>query len=300
MDSGLYTGNYYDYKDDDVAIQREFDIIENIGKGNLFDDTTFSPDTRSLYFDPLYPPKNSVPGSSIKWERVLNRNIINCDNPETFKASRTSAHIVQGAVGDSYFINAIRLLACHREYLSRIIVSDKYASQGLYTFKFSKLGKWRYVHIDDTIPCRPSGKVNFCRNVDSNEVFAMLLEKAYAKLYGCYEALIFGFIEQSLSDFFPGCYIRTIRSEDLMDENACDILWDVIESAMLEKKLVGCGRFISNPYGENVRDRQGLAINYMYEIVDAAAVSAGANDNFDAITVGMICLRNLQQVCISD
>jgi hypothetical protein len=40
----------------------------------------------------------------------------------------------------------------------------------------------RYVHIDDRIPCRQSGRVHFSRNSDPNETFAMLIEKAYAKV----------------------------------------------------------------------------------------------------------------------
>jgi len=48
--------------------------------------------------------------------------------------------------------------------------------------KFYKAGKWRYVHIDDHIPCRQSGKVHYTRNANPNETFAILIEKAYAKL----------------------------------------------------------------------------------------------------------------------
>ena len=83
-------------------------------------------------------------------------------------------------------------------------MSSANARFGIYTFKFYKAGAWRYVHVDDRIPCRQSGRVNFARNEDPNETFAMLIEKAYAKLHGCYEALIHGLSEKVMLDLTPG------------------------------------------------------------------------------------------------
>ena len=73
--------------------------------------------------------------------------------------------------------------------------------------------QWRYVHIDDRIPCRQSGRVHFCRNENPEETFAMLLEKAYAKLHGCYESLIFGLIDKTLQDLMPAPHVQVLRSE---------------------------------------------------------------------------------------
>jgi hypothetical protein len=143
--------------------------------------------------------------------------IINCKNPRVFskKYQDKSPIINTGALGNNYFVNALRLLSCKIDYVKRLLVSDKYASQGCYTFKFHKYGKWRYVHIDDAIPCRQSGAINYCHNYNNNEVFAMLLEKAYAKLHGCYEALSNGLVEKALIDLTYCAHIKTIRCEDL-------------------------------------------------------------------------------------
>lgn len=55
MESGLCSGNYYDYAGDDVALQREIELMD--GREDTFTDVHFPPDIRSLYFDPLNPPK---------------------------------------------------------------------------------------------------------------------------------------------------------------------------------------------------------------------------------------------------
>lgn len=44
------------------------------------------------------------------------------------------------------------------------------------------------VVIDDRIPCRPDGRPLFARP-NGKEAWVLLLEKAFAKLWGSYEAL---------------------------------------------------------------------------------------------------------------
>jgi hypothetical protein len=61
MNIGLYSGNYYDYTDDAIALERENDIYEGL-KGSFYNDQDFPANARSLYFDPLNPPKGSLPG----------------------------------------------------------------------------------------------------------------------------------------------------------------------------------------------------------------------------------------------
>jgi hypothetical protein len=150
---------------------------------------------------------------------------------------------MQGALGNKYFINALRLIAGNPKLINRCLISDTYASRGIYTCKFYKAGRWRYVHVDDRIPCRPCGAVNFCRNKNPNEIFAMIIEKAYAKLHGCYEAICFGLVELALQEFVYGGFVSCIKTEVLSslhlnyigikgEPNINDIVWDSIENAL--------------------------------------------------------------------
>jgi calpain len=202
-----------------MAFQRETELAEawrESNVGQLFSDPYFPADGRSLYFDPLHPPKGALPADSLLWCRVLGSEILGCDEPVTISEDTLQSVLIsQGALGDNHFVSAMRVLACEIKNIQRLLVSDKYRDKGIYTFKFNKAGKWRYVHIDDRIPCRQSGRVHYCRNENPNETFAMLLEKAYAKLHGCYESLVYGSMESTIRDLTPTANVSTIKTETI-------------------------------------------------------------------------------------
>lgn len=293
IDRGLAPGNYFDYKDHEVALQAELDLLDP--SGAPFVDETFPADARSLYFDPLHPPKGALPGISIKWRRICTGEVFECDEPKYFMNKPSSALINQGALGDGYVVNTMRIMATHPNYMNRLLVSDKMSHRGIYTFKFYKAGRWRYVHIDDQIACRQSGKVNFARNEDPNETFAMLVEKAYAKLHGCYEALIHGLIERSVLDFTPAGDTKVLRNEFMDLDDVCDNTWSALEQAVKDKQLIGAGKFVPDPYSERLESRQGITCGIIYEVIDVQVVTADPTEDLDRLTVGMVCIRNLQK-----
>lgn len=142
-------------------------------------------------------------------------------------ASTSSNDVIQGALGDCWFIGALSVLAIRDELiigglnyfkestdikLTPAILKQMaegvyppifrmYEKYGIYVFRFFKNFEWRYVIIDDRIPCYKANKLPvFARCSDINELWVPLIEKAYAKIHCCYEALISGFIDDGLTD----------------------------------------------------------------------------------------------------
>lgn len=259
MDQALYPGNYHDYADDEVAMQRELEIGDGMLENNFIDEV-FPPNSKSLYFDALNPPKGGIPNDSIKWLSISEGEVLNCENPVYFNEDMYSCRIIPGAIGNSYLLNTLALLSCQPKFIHRLLVSSKFASRGLYTFKFYKNGKWRYVHIDDFIPCRQSGNVHFLHNYSPNETFAMLIEKAYAKLHGCYEALTNGLMEELLLDLTPGAGVTVLRLDRMPKKTMCDEVWDKMDKAVSKNSLIGCGRFVPDPMTENPAVRKGIPV----------------------------------------
>ena len=121
----------------------------------------------------------------------------------------TSTDPKQGMLGDCWLISACSLIATRDDILVDVFpVSSPVGPprHGIYALRFSKGSEWHFVIIDSRLP-------NFAHAVEGqnplvyascesgNEYWVPFLEKGYAKLHGCYSALIGGFVSDALSDF---------------------------------------------------------------------------------------------------
>lgn len=118
----------------------------------------------------------------------------------------------------------------------------------------------------------------------------MLLEKAYAKLHGCYEALIHGLIERAMQDLTLSSHVQVIRRELIpvngttrcaygyssfpsinlsvfisliLRHKMLDVynsMWTQMEEAFEKKRLV-CARCVSaDPFADKSSDRKGITL----------------------------------------
>ena len=96
--------------------------------------------------------------------------------------------IVQGSLNDGWFLNALALLSNKPDELCKLFLSGEFSGRGMYVVQFYKDGLWQKVTVDDRIPCDKDTFIPiFSRNKRPEEIWVMILEKAYAKLHGCYE-----------------------------------------------------------------------------------------------------------------
>lgn len=87
--------------------------------------------------------------------------------------------------------------------IERLFITKEYNEEGFYRLKLCKNAEWVEVIVDDYFPCFPNGGPIFTK-AHGNELWVLLLEKAFAKLHGNYKTLVGGWPHEALMDL-TGC-----------------------------------------------------------------------------------------------
>eukprot|EP00493_Phyllostaurus_siculus_P022624 UN22958 len=166
-------------------------------QGTLFEDRDFPAGGTALYYS------NTAP-NYIRWKRP--REIVS--SPKFVVRSANRFDLNQGELGDCWFIAAAASVAISSDKIFQRCVpldqsfEDQYA--GIFRFRFWRFDHWEEVVVDDRLPTK-FGKLMYASNrSEPNEFWTPLLEKAYAKLYGCYEAIDGGHTQDAMVDFTGG------------------------------------------------------------------------------------------------
>lgn len=97
-------------------------------------------------------------------------------------------HPSTGALGDCWFLCAIAALTEFPQLVLDLVETKQVNEHGVYRVRFCKNGWWQSVRVDDFFPCFPNAGPIYSRS-NGNELWVMLLEKAFSKLCGSYEAI---------------------------------------------------------------------------------------------------------------
>ncbi|XP_075040426.1 calpain-6 [Mixophyes fleayi] len=178
----------------------------------------------TLYEDPEFPASNEslfyskAPPDLIQWKRPGEL----CDDPRLFVDGISHHDLHQGKLGNCWFVAACSCLALRKTHWKKVIPKWKtqewdprapHRYAGIFHFQFWCLGDWVDVVIDDRLPSM-DGNLIYCHSNVKNEFWSALLEKAYAKLAGSYEALDGGSTADAIVDFTGA----VTESVDLADD----------------------------------------------------------------------------------
>ncbi|CAE7542545.1 CAPN15 [Symbiodinium natans] len=105
-------------------------------------------------------------------------------------------NIVQGELGDCWLLAAMAVFADFPGHIMNLFDDINLKESGRYVIRLWDIkggGEWQDVEIDDLIPCDKYGKPLFAQlEGESGSMWALLLEKAFAKFVGNYEKLVGG------------------------------------------------------------------------------------------------------------
>nr|XP_056715401.1 calpain-6 [Euleptes europaea] len=169
-----------------------------IEQKKLFEDPEFPASDASLFY-------SGPPPRKVDWKRPKEL----CEDPHLFVNGISSHDLLQGKLGNCWFVAACSCLALRDSLWQKVIPKAKEQEWdprrpenyvGIFHFNFWCLGQWIDVVVDDRLPT-VNGELVFCHSKERNEFWSALLEKAYAKLAGCYEALDGGNTAEAIVDF---------------------------------------------------------------------------------------------------
>ena len=96
-------------------------------------------------------------------------------------------------MGDCWLISTIAATAHHNPNAIRSAISPQCVSPcGAYSVRVYVEGKARYILVDSQIPVQQDGTPTFVQSQDPNELWPVVMEKAFAKWAGGWENLAGG------------------------------------------------------------------------------------------------------------
>nr|KAF6483422.1 calpain 3 [Rousettus aegyptiacus] len=217
-----------------------------------------------LYVDPEFPPDETSLFYSQKFpiQFVWKRPPEICENPRFIIGGANRTDICQGDLGDCWFLAAIACLTLNEHLLFRVIPHDQSFTEnyaGIFHFQFWRYGDWVDVVIDDCLPTY-NNQLVFTKSNHRNEFWSALLEKAYAKLHGSYEALKGGNTTEAMEDFTGGV------TEFFEIKDAPKDMYKIMKKAIERGSLMGCSIDTIVPVQYETRMACGLVKGHAYSV----------------------------------
>ncbi|KAE9140769.1 hypothetical protein PF007_g531 [Phytophthora fragariae] len=263
---------------------------------------------------PIYATENEESDSSPQDEEdddiysMTSTDHVFASNATLFADGVSSGDVIQGNLGDCWFLSALSVVATRSDLLEQTFWRrDQHKAKGLFVCKFMKNFVWNYVLIDDRLPVfgftdKKAGKPYFARCRNPNELWVSLLEKAYAKLHGSYEALIGGFVDCALNDLTGMCSEQVILKEGFpgFGENPYipakpqqkhgDPFWEKLARYKQSGTLMGCSiqpPVTAKEVAVESSAGNGLYFKHAYALVDVAEIKTAKGES-----VRLVKLRN--------
>ncbi|XP_063145961.1 calpain-3 isoform X2 [Candoia aspera] len=234
----------------------------------LYKDPDFPANDTSLFFSQRLPVK-------FEWKRPSEI----CENPRFILGGANRSDICQGELGDCWFLAAIACLTLNEKLLFRVIPEGQtfikdYA--GIFHFQFWRYGRWVEVIIDDRLPTYGKRLV-FTKSSQQNEFWSALLEKAYAKLHGSYEALKGGNTTEAMEDFTGGV------TEFYEIKDAPKDTYKIMKHAIERGSLMACSIEDSSGliYGSAPTTDIGDFVTQMLQKVDSVFLNESVEETQD-------------------
>lgn len=183
--------------------------------------------------------------------------------------------VKQGKIGNCYFLSAIAALCEFPSLINQIFITKEVNKDGLYKVILFIDGEYQVVLVDDWFPVIKGTNILYFAKPNSFELWAILLEKAWAKVNGGYLNIISGW-PSDVFRAFTGFACEQLIHRD----NKNDRLWGIIHTVD-ENYGVIC----SSTKNDDSVIKKGLIKNHTYTIIDTVEVEDDAGKRIRLVLV---------------
>jgi calpain-15 len=213
---------------------------------------------------------------------------------QLFGETIDSRDICQGTLGDCWLLAAMACLSEHKGAIHSIFRTKERNPKGKYRLRLydGQKEKWENIVIDDYIPCdkKQYAKDGTCQPLFSqnngNELYAILLEKAFAKFCGSYAALEGGQTIWAVRAMTGDPARQFIREEGSW------VRYD-LRNTQDEKDKRKCGLY---KVGEKISDDMMFEVLLKYHKLGSVLTASGASGEFGLVTGHAYSILEVQRV----
>ena len=214
--------------------------------------------------------KRGGEATKLEWARLpLSLNIV---SDFGFRAE----DLRQGGVGDCWFMSALSVVAQRHDLIARLWAADTARNAaGCYCVRLFLDGAWASTWIDDQLPVTSKPRreqlafdtrLAFCRTASATgeqQLWASLVEKAYAKAHGSYQSISGGWVAEALLDLTGAPTEMVYLGHDRFDS---ELMWARLRAYAALGLPMGCGT--NNAEGSSNLREVGLVGGHAYSILD--------------------------------
>ena len=180
----------------------------------------------------------------------------------------SKSDILQGALGNCYFLAALCSLAeISDNLIRRLFLTPETNKYGIYCVQLCFNGEWKAVILDDNFPCYPDERGPCFTKGNNEELWVMLLEKAWAKLHRNYEKVEAGISSESLRSL-TGAPVEVY----FKDEPGLD-LWSVIKDAYKNGYPMTAGADEEENLSGSKIGKKNLVPSHVYSLLSVVEVN---------------------------
>ena len=248
------------------------------------------PSADKEFTDPLFPPnensllgldssKKPIDSNKYETEKDTRKNMEEIDffrakeiigeNYCLFSEKIEIDDVKQGALGDCYFITSVANLCKFPDKLKKMFKQKTKNEKGFYEIELCIDGKKQIVIVDDYLPAYKNTKQACYAKPIKNQIWVMLLEKAWAKVNGGYLNIIAGKTPEAL-EFLTGRGSISYLLKDKKGEELNNMKRKILKRVQLADSnncVISCSSTDDENNSEKIKNETGLISSHAYSII---------------------------------